>query len=319
MKNQRRILQLNSIGLMTVTVASSIATSAVLIGCATGTTSGTNKVAAQPSEPSVSANSTSVASSVSSGASSNETGVTAAGSPVATSATLSPDSKVSTANRYQPLSQALRSGQSAAFLEEVGKRLAVDQNDVTVLNSLALYHYRKGHPLAAKLLIRRALEKNQPNAALYNNLGVILLEEDEQAAAIANFRKALNLDENDAAALGNLGMIFLKGGDTIKAMPLLEKAYTLSPSSSAIAAAYGATLANRGQYEQARKVLEEVVVKNRSDVSALINLAAIDIEHLNRPKDGMDLISRLRFLDTERKDVRLRMNALEKKARAELQ
>jgi Flp pilus assembly protein TadD len=220
--------------------------------------------------------------------------------------------------KYEALSQATRSGKASAMQDEAAKILANDPSDAVALNTLAIYHLRRGRTGAAKLLLERAFEKNQDSAALLNNLGVVFLEEDNQHAAIASFKRAIKLDDRHMEALGNLGSIYLRGGDATKATPFLEAAYKTGRANGAIANNYAIALRAAKDYEGARKVYEGILDRNSRDVAATLNLAILYIDFLSRPKDGLALVYKVKVLETERKDVVAKANALEKKAKSEL-
>ena len=221
--------------------------------------------------------------------------------------------------RYRQLSKALRtSGKVALIQEEAARLLGANPNDAVALNTLALLHLRRDRPRAAKLLLARALEKNEPTAALHNNLGVALLAEGEQEVAIAEFKKALRLDDRHAEASGNLGSIYAKGGDFDRARPLLESSYRANRANIAIANNYALCLRASKDYDGARRIYDEIMKSNSRDVTTLLNYAILLIDYMSRPKDGLDLVFKVKFLETQRKDVLARANALEKKAKSEL-
>lgn len=220
--------------------------------------------------------------------------------------------------KYQTLAQAVRSGRANAIIDEASKILGENQHDPVALNALALYHFRKGRIGAAKLLINRAFEKNQPTAGLYNNLGVILLEEGDQAGALENFKKALRIDDHHPEALGNLGSLYVQGGDYSKALPLLEQSYKQNRGNAAIANNYAIALRASKSFDRAASVYEDLIKQNSRNVEALLNYAILMIDYMNKPKDGLALVYKVKFLETDRKDVLVRANALEKKAKSEL-
>lgn len=223
-------------------------------------------------------------------------------------------------SRYDSLVKALRqSGKATEIEEEASRLLGSDQNDTVALNTLALLHLRRGRPKAAKLLLLRALEKGTPTAALHNNLGVAYLDDGDQEAAILEFKKALQLDESHAEALGNLGSIYLKGGDAERAFPMLEKAYKANRGNAAIANNYALALRTRNDFEGARRVYDDLLKAHPNDVNALLNYAILLIDFMNKPKDGLDLVFKVKFHETQRKDVLATANALEKKAKSALQ
>jgi len=224
----------------------------------------------------------------------------------------------SVGEKYQALAQAVRAGKSNAIVEEAAKILGSNPNDPLALNTLALFHFRRGKVGAAKLLINRAFEKNQGTAALYNNYAIILLEEGDQSGAVVNFKKALRIDDHHAEALGNLGSMYVQGGDFLKALPLLEQSYHLNRNNLAIANNYAIALRANKNYEGARRIYDEILKQNSRDVPALLNMAILLIDFMGKPKDGLALVYKVKFLETERKDVLSRVNALEKKAKSEL-
>ncbi len=221
-------------------------------------------------------------------------------------------------DNYQTLRTAVRGGNAELIRDEAGKILSASPNDPVALNTLALYYFRKNKMGAAKLLISRAFEKNPDVASLYNNLGVIELAEGDTTNAISNFKKALRLDNRHAAASGNLGSLLVEGGEFGKSQALLETAYRANRSNYAIASNYAITLRANKDYSKAAKIYDEVVKANPRDVNALLNYSILLIDFMNKPKDGLALVYKLKFLETENRDIIARANALEKKAKAEI-
>jgi Flp pilus assembly protein TadD len=220
--------------------------------------------------------------------------------------------------KYRPLAQAIRSGRSKAVTDQAANLLGKNAYDPTALNALALLHLKRGHPGAAKILINKALERNQ-NASLYNNLGVALMQEDDVNGALANFKRALKSDVNNQAASGNLGSLYMQGGDVTRATPLLETSYKANPSNLGIANNYAIALRSSGDLEGASRIYDTILKQDPKNVYALLNQAIILIDFQNKPKDGLTLVYKLKFLETDKKDVVNRANALEKKAKAGLQ
>ena len=222
------------------------------------------------------------------------------------------------ADGYKALGAAVRSGQGPNITAEAAKILGTNPNDPVALNALAMYHYKKGKIGAAKLLINRAFEKNQTSAALYNNYAVLLLEEGDHVGAAENFKKALRVDDRHAEAMGNLGSLYVAGGDNARALPLLEQSYRKNKNNPAIANNYAIALRANKDLDGAKRVYEEALKTNARDVPTLLNYAILLIEFMGKPKEGLDLVYKIKFLEQERKDVLTRANALEKKAKSEL-
>jgi Flp pilus assembly protein TadD len=220
--------------------------------------------------------------------------------------------------RYSSLQRAVRAGKSAQIFDEAAKILLVNPTDAVALNATALQYLRMKKTGAAKLLLLRALEKNPASAALHNNLGVALLDEGDQGGAIVEFKKALRVETDHPEALGNLGSLYIAGSDNQKAVGLLERSYLSRRSNLSIAKNYAIALRSAGKYDAAAQVYEELLQQNSRDVGSLLNYSILLIDFLNRPKDGLNLVYKIKLLETERKDVLARANALEKKAKSEL-
>jgi len=221
--------------------------------------------------------------------------------------------------KYQALSQALRAGRGRAIVEEAAKILGTNSTDPVALNALALDHLRQGRTGAARLLLARALEKNPNNASLLNNMAVVDLQENEQGAAIAGFKKALKADDGNAQASANLGSIYVRGGDYARATSLLEGPYRAGKLNATAINAYAVALRANGEFSRAQSIYENLIKQNPRDASAHLNLAVLFIEYMNKPKDGLALVYKVKFLETDREDIQAKANALEKKAKAALQ
>jgi Flp pilus assembly protein TadD len=216
--------------------------------------------------------------------------------------------------KYANLSEALRGSKTLNVQDEAARILVANPEDVVALNALAMWNYRQKKIGAAKLLLARAIEKGQPNASIHNNYGLMLLSEGDELAAAEHFKKALRLDEGHAEANANLGSHYAKGGDWKKALPRLERAWTAGRQDSSIANNYALSLKGEGDHEKARQVFEDAAKRNNKDPILLLNYASLLIETMNRPKEGLPLVYRVKFLETERKDVLNRANVLERKA-----
>ncbi len=228
-------------------------------------------------------------------------------------------SSKSTDAKYKPLAQAIRAGRSKAITDEAARVLGANSYDPVALNALALLHLKRGQTGAAKLLLNKALERNPGTAALSNNLGVALTLENDEAGALTNFKKALKADVGHRETLGNLGSFYIKGGDVARALPLLEQAYKANRANFAVANNYAIALRSSGDLPGASKIYDEILKADPKNLNALVNEAILLIDFMNKPKDGLTLVYKIKFLETDRKDVVARANALEKKAKAALQ
>ncbi len=215
---------------------------------------------------------------------------------------------------HAALSQALRSGKSQAVHDEAARLLVARPDDVVTLNALAMWNYKQGKIGAAKLLLARAIEKGAPTAGVLNNYGLMLYAEGDELAAAEQYKKALRLDDRHAEANANLGAHYARGGDWKKALPRLEIAWKAGRVDSAIANNYALALKAEGESEKARRIFEEATQRNNKDPVLLLNYAALLIETLNRPKEGLPLVYRAKFLETDRREILTRATELERRA-----
>ncbi len=217
-------------------------------------------------------------------------------------------------SKHAALSQALRSGKTQSVHDEAARVLVAHPDDVITLNALAMWNYKQGKIGAAKLLLARAIEKGEPSAAVLNNYGLMLYAEGDELAAAEQYKKAIRLDERHAEANANLGSHYARGGDWKKALPRLEIAWKAGRMDSAIANNYALALKAEGESEKARRIFEEAAQRNNKDPILLLNYAALLIETLNRPKEGLPLVYRVKFLETDKKEILTRANQLERRA-----
>lgn len=218
--------------------------------------------------------------------------------------------------KYSALSKAYRAQKGQELLNETYKILSVDPQDPIALNTLALYYMKKQKYGAARILIGRALAKPGNRSGLYNNLGVIALNEGEVNLAIAQFKKAIRAQDDHPEALGNLASIYLRNGEYLKAQQMLDQAYKKHSQNAAIANNYAIILRNNKNFAQAKSVYEDILKQDSRNVVVLLNYAILLVEHMNKPKEGLALVYKLKLLETERDDI-LRVAAdLERKAKA---
>lgn len=217
-----------------------------------------------------------------------------------------------------PLSQAVRSGQTNRVQEEVARILKSNPDDVTALNTLAMWNFRQGKVGAAKLLLSRAIQKGKPNASILNNYGLMLLGEGDELGAVEQFKKALQLNDEHSEANANLGSYYAKGGDWKRALPRLELAYKLGRTDSAVVNNLALAYKNQNEISQAEKYLQEALKKDSKNVTIILNLAELLIVNLNRPKEGLPLVYKAKLLETQRKDVLAKASELERLASARI-
>lgn len=251
------------------------------------------------------------------GQSRSEDGASQANSQAARSATDSESNRSGLSSRTDALSQALKSGLTERVEAEAGRRLLQNPEDVLALNALAMWNFKQKRYGAARLLILKAIEKSTPSAALHANFGLILQAEGEAQLAVEQWKRALRLDEGNPTANFSLGTVYVKGGDYRRATPLLRKAQSAASATIDVAINLGVSLVGEGEYSDADRVFKSAIQKyGNKDSQLLLNYAHLLVHHLNRPKDGLQLVYRIKLIETDRKDILKLAADLEAKALA---
>lgn len=192
-----------------------------------------------------------------------------------------------------------------------------DAKNLRALNSLAVLHYKNGRYVAAQYLFNKALKVFPNEADLYNNLGLVLLATGERRDALLTFKKGLQINSQSAIIGANLGSIYVKERDFIKAEIALEIPVKKGMKDAKIQNNYAITLAARGKKQEAAELFEKLSKENPNSREIMYNNAIAKIEYLNQPKEGLDILNRLKFVGVP-DDVKNEIKELENRAKAGL-
>ncbi len=228
-----------------------------------------------------------------------------------------PVAKESTPVARSALKDAIRSGNEEATFRAASVALSQTPNDIMALNAIGFYYYRKSQFLAAQYFFSRALKVEPKNSVLHNNLGLISLATGEQRDAIKAFRQAIELDSSNATAAANLGAIYIQKKDFNRAVVALEMAHSKFKKDPKFVNNYAIALTATGKTAEAKNVYEEAVKLSNNNKDVLFNYAILLIEKLNKNKEGLDVINKIRFLGLSA-DTKNKINALENRAKSGL-
>jgi Flp pilus assembly protein TadD len=230
-------------------------------------------------------------------------------------APLSPAPSVKTT--IDALDEAIKSQIDEKIYKQASTVLLQNPNDAKALNALGLYHYKKGRFTAAKFFLGKILAVKESSEA-YNNLGVVHLALGEKREAVQAFRQALSLNSRDGAAAGNLGAILTAADAYPKAATLLETAYDQGYRDVRILNNYAIALTAQGKGSQAESHYENALKSQPQNRELLFNYAILLIENLKKPKEGLDVLNRLKFVGPAQ-EQRSRIKDLENRAKLGLQ
>ena len=210
--------------------------------------------------------------------------------------------------------KAQSDSQIQVFAQELIKQ---DGKNLRALNSLAVLHYKNGRYVAAQYLFNKALKIYPKEADLYNNLGLVLLATSERREALLTFKKGLQINSQSAIIGANLGSIYVKEKDFVKAEIALEIPIKRGLKDTKIQNNYAITLAARGKKQEAADLFDKLSKENPNSREIMYNNAIAKIEYLNQPKEGLDILNRLKFVGIP-DDVKIEIKELENRAKAGL-
>ncbi|MEO6420723.1 MAG: tetratricopeptide repeat protein [Polyangiaceae bacterium] len=202
---------------------------------------------------------------------------------------------------------ALRnSGQIDKAIAQARELLVRKPGDASALAELALCHLSKGEKDTASLLAKQALDSNPKSAVAERATGLIALANGDDALAFQSFLKATQEDPRDTTARLNMGGVLLRAGAYSKAEEQYRAILVVSPEDADAAVGLAAALrgeadtAHPAKYEEARSLLEKVLVADPHNVSALFNLAVLYTDFLKKPEESRQYFRR--FLSDARSD-----------------
>ena len=224
----------------------------------------------------------------------------------------------SAASLYSTLNEAIKVQNDDGIQKASSEILTQNSKDVRGLNALALFHYKKGHFEAAQFLLNKAIAANPKLSELYGNLALVQLAKNDRRDAIKTFRKALELNPQDAIAGANLGALYVQDKDYNKAYLSLEIPIKKGLKEVKILNNYAIASVGVGKVKEAAEIYEKLLKENPSQREVMLNYSILLIENMQKNKEGLDLLNRLKFVGAPQ-EARDTIKNLEIKAKAGLQ
>lgn len=234
---------------------------------------------------------------------------------------IKPEEKVAqpiSVSMYAALNDAIKSQNDESIQKAASEILLQNPKDVRSLNSLAIVNYKKGRFEVAQYLLNKAIAINGNSSELYGNLGLVQLAKNDRKEAVRLFRKAIELNSKDAVAGANLGAIYIQEKDYNKALLALEIPISKGLKDSKVLNNYAVALAAKGKTTEAAEIYEKLLKENASQREVMLNYSILLIENLQKNKEGLDLLNRLKFVGAPL-EARDTIKNLEIKAKAGLQ
>lgn len=228
-------------------------------------------------------------------------------------------------SQYATLNEAILHQNDDKIYSSAVSILTLSPSDLKALNSLSMYHYKKGHFDLSKFLINKAISSSPKSAELYSNMGIIHLALNQRRDAIKAFRKALELQPEEPIAASNLGAIYVKEKDWSKAAIVLEIAHRKGIRDPRVLNNYAMTLVAQGKFDKAEGFYKEALADNHSNSPGgaainkelLFNYSILLVDRMQKYPEGLEVINRLKFVGGP-PESRNKINALENRAKAGL-
>lgn len=230
---------------------------------------------------------------------------------------ISPSGSTTTDIKQAELDQAIIAGDNEKIRNISIELLQINSKNHNALNSLAMYHYKKQQLEAATLLLNRALESNSKLTEVYNNYGLVMLAKNEKKEAINMFRKALQLNSKNYLAAANVASIYAKEKDYNKVIFILEAFSKNDKLDISSLNNYAIALVATGKDKEATEIYRKILKDNPDCNDVMLNYSILMIERQGKYKEGLDLISRLKFVELDNESRQL-IKDLENRAKAGL-
>lgn len=221
-------------------------------------------------------------------------------------------------SKYQALNQAIKSQNDEAIQKACSEILTQNSKDIRALNALAMVYYKKARFEAAQYLLNKAIAVDSKSSDLHGNLGLVQLAKNDRRDAIKSFRKALELNSQDALAGANLGAVYVQEKDFNKAILALEIPVKKGMKDQKILNNYAISLAATGKAKEASEIYQNILKENPGHKEVMLNYSILLIEEMQKYKEGLDLLNRLKFVGTASESRQI-IKDLEVKAKAGLQ
>lgn len=218
-------------------------------------------------------------------------------------------------SQYSVLTEAIKAQSDERIYQASTQILSQSPNDGKALNSLAMYHFKKGRHDLSRYLLNKGIAANARMSELHSNMGIVQLAENERREAIKSFRKALEINNSDGIAAANLAAIYTQEKDFNKAAVVCETAYKRGIRDPRFLNNYAIVLTAQQKFDKAEDMYEAVLKEDSNNKEALYNYATLLIDHMGKFQDGLEQINRLKFVGGPA-DTRNRIIALENKAKA---
>jgi tetratricopeptide (TPR) repeat protein len=145
-----------------------------------------------------------------------------------------------------------RTGNYPMAVKAYQRGLAVEPDNVEILNSLGFSLFQQGKSAEAIATLDKALALDPKHAKAHNNMALASIDLGQLELAEAHYRESLAI-EPQPAIYNDLGYVLERQGMTDEAVEQYQKALELDPRSASAHYNLGVSLARRGEYAPAER------------------------------------------------------------------
>ncbi|MGH0031812.1 MAG: tetratricopeptide repeat protein, partial [Myxococcota bacterium] len=151
-----------------------------------------------------------------------------------------------------------RTGNYPMAVEAYQRGLAVEPENVELLNALGFSLFQQGRSRDAVVAFEKALAVDPQHAKSHNNMALASIDLGELEVAEAHYRESLAI-EPQPAIYNDLGFVLERQGLPDEADAMYRQALALDPGSAAAHTNLAASLARRGELDEAERHFREAL------------------------------------------------------------
>ena len=154
-----------------------------------------------------------------------------------------------------------RTGNYPGAVRAYERGLAVEPENVELLNSLGFALFQQGKSKEAVVALEKALAVDPKHWKAHNNLALAAIDLGELEVAEAHYRESLAI-KPQPAIYNDLGFVLEREGLPDEAAEMYRKAIKLDPESASAHYNLGSSLARSGKYAEAESHLRNALKKS---------------------------------------------------------
>ncbi len=187
-----------------------------------------------------------------------------------------------------------RTGNYPAAVKAYERGLAVEPENVELLNSLGFALFQQGKSKEAVVALEKAVAVDPKHWKSHNNLALAAIDIGELEVAEAHYRDSLAI-KPQPAIYNDLGFVLERQGLPEEATRAYRKAIELDPKSATAQYNLGASLARSGNFAEAERHLRAAIKADPTNAAARQALAQV-LESLGRKDEAEREIEKTKAL-----------------------